>query len=103
MKREDLYHLRDVIKEIKQLDNLIASHESLGADASSLMIEQYKARKNQLLTYFINEVNASAENRTNSLFVIKRVMERFYPESKSDKKSKIKLDKNYVTLVNALD
>lgn len=102
MEKEKLYRLMDVLDEIKEIDELILKHESQGEEASSLMIDQYKARKDQLLTYFINEINASAENRSSRLSMIKIVMERFYTENKEDKTKAIKVDKNFSSLVNAL-
>lgn len=102
MKKEKLYRLMDVLDEIKEIDELISKHESQGEEASSLMLNQYKARKEQLLTYFINEINASTEYKSFQLSMIKMVMERFYPESKEEKKKAIKSDKNFSSLVSAL-
>ncbi len=102
MEKEKLYRLMDVLDEIKEIDELILKHESQGEEASSLMVDQYKARKEQLLTYFINEINASADYRSPRLSMIKMVMERFYPEDKEEKSKAVKLDKNFSSLVNAL-
>ncbi len=102
MEKEKLYRLMDVLDEIKQIDELISKHESQGEEASSLMVGQYKARKEQLLTYFINEINASAEYRSSRLSMIKLMMERFYPEIKDEKKKAIKQDKNLSSLEKAL-
>lgn len=102
MEKEKLYRLMDVLDEIKQVDELISKHESLGEEASSLMVDQYRARKEQLLTYFINELNASAEYRSSRLSIIKLMMERFYPENKEVKNKTIKQDKNLSSLVKAL-
>lgn len=101
MEKEKLYRLMDVLDEIKQIDVLISKHESQ-EEQSSLMLDQYKARKEQLLMYFINEINASSEYRSYRLSMIKLVMERFYPEIKEEKRKAIKLDKNFNSLVNAL-
>ena len=102
MEKEKLYRLMDVLDEIKQIDELISKHESQGDEASSIMLDQYKARKEQLLMYFINEINASTEYRSYRLSMIKLIMERFYPEIKEEKRKAIKLDKNFSSLVNAL-
>ncbi len=102
MEKEKLYRLMDVLDEIKQVEELISKHEFQGEDASSIMLDQYKARKEQLLIYFINEINASTEYRSYRLSMIKLIMERFYPEIKEDKRKEIKLDKNFNSLVNAL-
>ena len=102
MEKEKLYRLMDVLDEIKQVEELISKYEFQGEDASSIMLDQYKARKEQLLIYFINEINASTEYRSYRLSMIKLIMERFYPEIKEDKRKEIKLDKNFNSLVNAL-
>lgn len=100
MEKEKLYRLMDVLDEIKLIDELISKHESQGLEASSLMLDQYHSRKEQLLTYFINEINASTEARSSRLSMIKLVMERFYPENKGDKEDV--LDKNFSTLIHVL-
>jgi hypothetical protein len=102
MEKEKLYRLMDVLDEIKQIDELISKHESQGKEASSLMIDQYKARKEQLLTYFINEINTSSEYRSSRLSMIKLMMERFYPEIKEENKKSIIQDKNLSSLAKAL-
>ena len=102
MEKEKLYRLMDVLDEIKQIDELISKHELQGEEASSIMLDQYKARKEQLLMYFINEINASTEYRSYRLSMIKLIMERFYPEIKEEKRKAIKLDKNFSSLVNAI-
>jgi len=100
MEKEKLYRLLDILDEIKQLDELISKHAIHPKEGSSLMIDQYRERKNQLLTYFINEINASPEFKTSRLTLIKQVMERFYNETES--KDKMLKDKGLSTLVNAL-
>ena len=102
MEKEKLYRLMDVLDEIKQINELILKHESQGKKASPLMIDQYKARKEQLLTYFINEINASSEYRSSRLSIIRLVMERFYPEIKEEKNKVIKQDENLSYLAKAL-
>lgn len=54
MKNENLYRLMDVLDEIKQIDDLISKHLELTKSDSSFMVDQYEARKEQLLAYFIN-------------------------------------------------
>jgi hypothetical protein len=102
MEKEKLYRLMDVLDEIKQIDELLSKHKSHTQRTSSLMIDQYKARKEQLLTYFINEINALAEYRSYSLTIIKQIMERFYHETEKESSKKIVKDKNLSALAEAL-
>jgi hypothetical protein len=101
MEKEKLYRLMDVLDEIKQIDQLISKHLEQSNGKSSLMIDQYHARKDQLLTYFINEVNVSAENRNIRLSIIKTTMERFYSKTISSN-SNSSVDKNLNSLSDAI-
>lgn len=100
--KEKLYRLPDVLDEIKQIDELLSKHKSSKGNSSSLPVDQYKARKEQLLTYFINEINASVEYKGLRLEMIKLVMERFYSEIKEDKSKLHIQDKNLNSLVEAI-
>ena len=101
MKNENLYRLMDVLDEIKQIDDLISKHLELTKSDSSFMIDQYEARKEQLLAYFINELNSSAEYRNFRLSIIKLTMERFYTKSNKNTENQV-MDKNLNSLVKAL-
>lgn len=103
MENEKLYRLMDVIDEIKQLDVLISKHHehSLG-DQTLLQLTQYKTKKEQLLTYFINEINALSEYRNDSLLIIKRMMERFYNNSEKALNNNLLIDKKLSILTEAI-
>lgn len=101
MKKDKLYRLMDVLDEIKQLDELLSKHAS-SEDGSSLMMDQYKARKDQLLIYFINEINASEEYRDHQLKIIKHIMERFYSEAGKESSLHSVKDKDLSELVDAI-
>lgn len=102
MEKEKLYRLMDVLDEIKQIDKLLSKHQSSKENSSSLMMDQYKARKEQLLTYFINEINASVEYKGFRLEIIKLVMERFYSQITDDKEKVHIQDKNLHSLAEAI-
>lgn len=101
MEKEKLYRLMDVIDEIKQIDELISKHEQ-EVEVSSLMIDQYKSRKEQLLTYSINEINTTSNHRSSRLSMIRLMMERFYPEIEENNQKTTIQDKNLSSLAKAL-
>jgi hypothetical protein len=100
MENDKLYRLMDLLDEIKQLDSIISKHEAESKNDSLIMVNQYTARKEQLLSYFINEINASSENKSFRLTLIKQIMDVFYP-TKNKKNKKID-DKNLIELAQAL-
>ena len=102
MNKEKLYRLMDILDEIKSIEDFISKHESQSTENSALVIEQYKSRKEQLLTYFINEINASSEYKSSRLSMIKLLMERFYPEKGEEKKKIFLQDKNLNSLAEAI-
>ncbi len=102
MENDKLYRLMDVIDEIKQLDNLISKHHEQKSGDNSIMLDQYNAKKEQLLTYFINELNAFSQSQSSNLFIIKRVMERFYNYPSNSNVTQIPKDDNLSVLYDAL-
>lgn len=102
MDKAKLYRLMDVIDEIKQLDDLISIHHEHKSGENSLMLEQYLAKKDQLLGYFINELNAFSDAQSHNLHLIKQVMERFYNQSPNISAVQIPKDNNLRVLYDAL-
>lgn len=80
MTTDKLYRLMDILDDLKKIDAVILSHLSHGSDTSDVMLSQYSARRDQLLVYFINELNASddLEETSQRLSLIKQIMERFF-------------------------
>ena len=84
MVKDRLYRLMDIVDEIKKIDQQLSKHAELGNEETNLLSNQYKARKEQLLVYFINELNASNIYQASRLGIIKQIMERFYQSSDKD-------------------
>lgn len=84
MVKDKLYRLMDIVDEIKKIDQQLTKHAELGSEETALITDQYKARKEQLLVYFINELNASSIYQATRLGIIKQMMERFYKSSERD-------------------
>jgi hypothetical protein len=78
MVKDKLYRLMDVLDEIKKIESQLSHHEALGDSDTVILKDQYRARKEQLLVYFINELNASSLVQTHCLGIIKQIMEKFY-------------------------
>jgi hypothetical protein len=102
MKKNKLYRLMDVLDEIKQVDEILSVHSKKSKTESTLMLSQYKAKKEKLLVYFINELNSSPEHRPSRLAIIKKMMERYYPSSKSGKVAFFKQDQELSQLEEAI-
>lgn len=82
MTKDKLYRLMDVLDEIKQVDEILSVHVKDQKNTSSLMVNQYKAKKEKLLAYLINEINSSPEHRSYRLKLIGQVMDQFYSTPK---------------------
>ncbi|MCC6703191.1 MAG: hypothetical protein IT221_16800 [Fluviicola sp.] len=94
MTTDKLYKLMDILDDLKQIDQIISLHRSENQKNDSLMLSQYLSRRNQLLVYFINELNVSTEQdfTPQRLSIIKQIMERFYQVSSEDEKHDAHLD-----------
>jgi hypothetical protein len=99
MTADKLYRLMDLLDELKNVDQILSVHEKNNNSASEIMLSQYKAKKEKLLVYFINEINASmdVDYTPQRLIIIKKIMERFYSSpihsEKQIKKHDEKLDR----------
>ncbi|PWH81292.1 hypothetical protein [Brumimicrobium oceani] len=102
MENEKLYRLLDVLDEIKQIDELMLIHDSKKEKATTLIMDQYRFRREQLLTYLINEINASSDNLSSRLSMIKLIMERFHIEIKGEEKQQDIDDINLNSLAQAI-
>ena len=94
MTTDKLYRLMDILDDLKQIDQIISLHRSENQKNDSLMLSQYLSRRNQLLVYFINELNVSTEQdfTPQRLSIIKQIMKRFYQVSSEDEKHDAHLD-----------
>ena len=70
------YKLLDLIEDIKKTDAMITLHSS---NASGLMLDQYKAKKEKLIGYLIDELVEPDLRSARSFAIIKTVIEKFYP------------------------
>lgn len=71
------YKLMDLIEDIKKVDSMISLHSS---DNSAMMLEQYKYKKVKLMSYLIDELVNPKVRSPKSMFIIKIVIEKFYPD-----------------------
>jgi hypothetical protein len=75
------YKLMDLIENIKEVDAMINLHTQ---DTSSMMLEQYKYKKDKLIGFLIDELVEPELRSAKSMFVIKTVIEKFYPNLKTE-------------------
>jgi len=79
------YKLMDLIDDIKDVDAMIKLHS---ADNSAMMLEQYRYKKDRLIGYLIDDLVEPELRSAKSMFIIKNVIEKFYPnllnEAKAD-------------------
>ncbi len=75
-----LYKLLDLIEEINAIQSLIELHKN---DDSDFMLSQYNAKKLKLTSVLINELLSPSEKSTESMIVIKSVLDKFYNSKES--------------------
>ena len=75
------YRLMDLIDDVKEVDAMIKLHST---DSSSTMLEQYKYKKDKLIGYLIDELVEPELRSAKSMFIIKIMIEKFYPNLKAD-------------------
>lgn len=78
------YQLRDLIEKIEKVDEMVKLHSS---NPSSFMLEQYEAKKQKLLGYFISELLSSKIHiqRAQSFRLISLALKKFSHEEINDK------------------
>jgi hypothetical protein len=77
MKKTEIYKLMDLIEDIKKLDQLISVHRQTGS--SAFMIDQYEAKKTQLMGSLIDELASPPVQSTQSYLLIKMILNKYYP------------------------
>ena len=80
------YRLMDLIDDIKEVDAMIKLHS---ADASAMMHEQYKYKKDKLVSYLIDELVNPEVRSSKSIFIIKILIEKFYPNLRKEAQADI--------------
>lgn len=77
------YRLMDLIEDIKKTDDMINLHSE---NDSGFMFDQYKAKKEKLIGYLIDELVNPDVRSPKSFALIQTVITRFYPNLKRDAK-----------------
>lgn len=75
-----------MVDDIKEVDAMIKLHS---ADPSVLMLDQYKHKKDKLISYLIDELVDPELRSAKSMFIIKVVIEKFYPDLKKEAQADI--------------
>ena len=96
MKQAQFYKLLDIVEDIKKLDAMIKLHQE--HDESTLMLNQYEARKDKLIGVVIDELVSPSLRSARSIRTIRLIIDKYYPEreqknnlSKTDDFAKLEL------------
>ena len=76
MKKIEIYKLMDLIDDIKKINELISIHRKAGDE---FMISQYEAKKTKLIGSLIDELASPPVQSTQSYFLIKMILNKYYP------------------------
>jgi len=82
MQNPKILRLIDLINDIKKVDALIQLH--LNLKDSEIITLQYVAKKNKLISYFIDELITPQTHSANSFHTIKLIIEKFYSTMEDD-------------------
>ncbi|MBB5636393.1 hypothetical protein HDE68_002294 [Pedobacter cryoconitis] len=77
MKDTELNKLVDLIDEVKKIDSMILLHQDL--DDSRFMVDQYEAKKTQLISKLIDELVSPGIQSPKSFSLIQLIIAKFYP------------------------
>lgn len=69
--------LQNLVQEIQKVDDMIKLHKS---NPSKFMLEQYEAKKEKMLVYFIDELASAKPTSPYSFKLILLAIEKFYPD-----------------------
>ncbi len=76
MKNESLYQVLDLMEEIHKVNQMIELHSSL--ETSGIMMDQYESQKTKLTSFLFKELLDMSDNSTNTMYLIKAIIEKFY-------------------------
>lgn len=76
----------DLIEDIKEVEVMITLHST---DPSAMMLEQYKYKKDKLISYLIDELVEPELRSAKSMLIIKTAIEKFYPNLENEAKGDI--------------
>jgi hypothetical protein len=75
------YRLMDLIEAIEEVNSMIHLHES---NPSAHMLDQYKYKREQLVGRLIDTLVDPKIRSSRSLFLVKTILEKYYPDLKED-------------------
>lgn len=67
----------DLIDDIKKVNDMIEIHSS---NPSNFMLDQYKAKKEKLMSYLIDELVEPSVRSPKSFSIISKLLGKFYPD-----------------------
>ena len=92
-----IYQLQDLVEKIERVDKMVKLHSD---NPSKFMLNQYKAKKEKLLGYLIDELVDTKLRSPYSFRLISLALNKFYPELESTNNQNLITDKHYQELMN---
>lgn len=84
MKESVVYKLMDLIEDIKEVNRMILLHSD---NPSDLMLIQYKAKREKLMSYLIDELVKPEVRSPKSFALIIKSLDKLYPNLKREAKN----------------
>lgn len=92
MKESVVFRLMDLIEDIKDVNKMIQLHADSPSD---LMLIQYKAKRDKLMSYLIDELVKPDVRSPKSFAIILQLLDKQYPNLKREAK---KVDESHKLL-----
>ena len=90
MKNTKVYHLMDLMDEIKKIDAMILLHKN--SEDNDFMISQYEAKKIKLVAQLIDALAAPSVQSEQSFSLIQKIISKFYPKSEKNQMTDMDLE-----------
>lgn len=81
MKESVVFKLMDLVEDIKSVNKMIDLHTDSSSD---LMLIQYKAKRDKLMSYLIDELVKPEVRSPKSFAIISSLLEKLYPNLKTE-------------------
>ena len=76
------HYFKDLVENIKRTDEMIVLHRNAGSP--KLILEQYEAIKSSQISELIHELVKISHQKIESISIIKRILDKFYPQLPAD-------------------
>jgi len=82
--------LTDLMEDINEVNKMIQLHsENSEGKISEFMLEQYKSKKDKLVSYLIDELLKPSVRSPKSFSLITKILKNYYPNLNNDAKNDV--------------